>query len=160
VLPTNTPSARKRAAGVVSAGPFLGPGLAPDAEFATDFAKHFPDSQVTGYFDVPYYNSMTATLKALDAVDGDLSDGQRRFQAALARLELDAPNGKTKLDARHRAIAPNYLWQLQGPKLTPQVIRTIPSVPTSFGGYFTAKDPPPTLQTPACKKGNPPPWAR
>jgi serine/threonine-protein kinase len=158
-LPTNTPSARKRAAGVVSAGPFFGPGLAPDAEFATDFAKHFPDTQVTGFFDVPYYNSMTATLKALDAVHGDLSHGQRRFQAALARVEIDAPNGKTTLDARHRAIAPNYIWQLQGPKLAQHVIKTIPNVPVSFGGYFTAKDPPPTLQTPACKRGTPPPWA-
>jgi hypothetical protein len=50
--------------------------------------------------------------------------------------------------------------RLQGPELARRVIRTIPNVPTNFGGYFTAKDPPPTLQTPACKKGRQPPWAR
>ena len=80
--------------------------------------------------------------------------------AALAKVSLDAPNGEITLDTRHLGIGPNYVWQLQGPKLRPVVIRTIPRVDQSFGGYFKPSDPPPSETTPACVKRTPPPWAR
>lgn len=159
-----------RAAGLVSGGPFLdlpgaypSAGLSPAGRYLTDFAKAFrrvPSAQLGGVFAVPYYDAMAATLAALDRVHGDLSGGERGFMAALAKVTLDAPNGRTTLDSRHRAIAPNYVWQLQGPSLQPRVIRTIPNVDPTFGGYFTSHDPPPSETTPACRRGNPPPWAR
>jgi hypothetical protein len=91
---------------------------------------------VVGVFDVPYYNAMAATLQALDRVHGDLSGGEKRFMAALAKVTLDGPSGRISLDSKHLGIGPNYVWQLQGPKLKPVVIRTIPRVDASFGGYF------------------------
>ena len=102
---------------------------------------------------------MAATLEALDASGGDLSDGERRFMAALAKVELDAPNGHIRLDRNHQAIAPNYLdrfrtWSVASP------YRTIPEVEHTFGGYFKPRDPPPSKTTPACVKRTPPPWAR
>ena len=133
------------------------PGLAPGARYRTAFTHAFPRlAAPVGFFDVPYYNAMAATLQALDAVHGDLSGGEKRFMAALAKVTLDAPNGRISLDSKHLAIGPNYLWQLQGPKLKPVVIRTIPRVDASFGGYFKPTDPPPSETTPACVKRTPP----
>jgi YVTN family beta-propeller protein len=159
----------KRAAGVVSAGPALQlpdadarPGLAPRAKYRTEFVRAFPQvstSQV-GFFDVPYYDAMAAILAGLDRVHGDLSGGEKQFMAALARVRLNGPAGEISLDSKHLAIGPNYVWQLQGPKLKPVVIRTIPNVDASFGGYFKPSDPPPSETTPACVKRTPPRWAR
>jgi hypothetical protein len=129
----------------------------------TDFAKAFPkipSAGLGGLFDVPYHNATAATLLALEQVHGDVSGSERRFMAALAKVRLEAPDGRTTLDSRHRAIAPNYVWQLQGPHLVPRVTRTIPNVDPSFGGFFTSHDPPPSKTTPACRRGNPPRWAR
>jgi branched-chain amino acid transport system substrate-binding protein len=155
----------RRAEGIVTAGPSLQlpnadarPGLAPSALYRREFRRWFPGVPTLeiGFFDVPYYVGMAATLDALAAVHGDLSHGERRFMSALAHLRLDAPNGSITLDSRHRAIGPNYLWRLEGPKLQPVVIRTIPRVDQSFGGYFKATDPPPSATTPACVKRAPP----
>ncbi|HZQ64868.1 MAG TPA: ABC transporter substrate-binding protein [Gaiellaceae bacterium] len=158
-----------RAAGIVAAGPTLllpgadaRPGLARGARYRTAFTHAFPTiaKSLSGFFDVPYYDAMAATLQALDRVHGDLSGDERRFMAALAKVTLDAPNGRISLDSKHLGIGPNYVWQLQGPKLKAVVIRTIPRVDASFGGYFKATDPPPSETTPACVKRTPPPWAR
>jgi hypothetical protein len=40
---------------------------------------------------VNYYDETTAALLALDKVNGDLSDGHKKFREALASLVLDAP---------------------------------------------------------------------
>jgi hypothetical protein len=93
-------------------------------------------------------------------VHGETSDDERAFMAALARVRLDAPDGSTTLDSNHEAIAPNYVWQLRGPHLVPRIIRTIPNVDPSFGGYFKPTDPPPRETTPACRRRTPTPWAR
>jgi branched-chain amino acid transport system substrate-binding protein len=106
------------------------------------------------YFDIFYHDAMAATLDALSSVQGDLSSGERRFKAALARVRLNSPLGTITLDEDRQAIAFNNLYQ--GNKR----IQSIPGVDRTFGGYFTRGDPPPSLQTPACKHGNPPPWAR
>ena len=49
---------------------------------------------------------MAATLQALDEVHGDLSGGERRFMAALAKVTLDAPNGRFSLDSKHLGSGP------------------------------------------------------
>ena len=103
---------------------------------------------------------MTAIVQALDGVHGNLSGGERAFMAALAKVKLDSPAGELTLDARHLGVAPNFVWQLRGPKLVPHVIRTIPRVDPSFGGYFKPTDPPPSPTTPACVRRTPPPWGR
>ena len=49
-------------------------------------APRLPKLSVFGLgtgFDVYYHDAMAATLKALDEVSGDLSDGGRRFQRRL-----------------------------------------------------------------------------
>ena len=79
--------------------------------------------------------------------------------AALAKVELDAPNGHIRLGRNHQAIQPSYLVRLRTWNIG-RPYRTIPNVESTFGGYFKPNDPPPSKTTPACHKHNPPPWAR
>ena len=112
-------------------------------------------------FDYSYYDAMSATLQALDRVHGDLSGGERTFMAALGKVVLNAPNGRTTLGADHQAIAQNTLIQVVAPPLrqtrdrAPSRRSTTPSAATS-----RRNDAPPSRTTPVCKHGNPPPWAR
>ena len=53
--------------------------------------KRFP---TPSFCAVNYYDETTAALLALDKVNGDLSDGHKKFRQALASLVLDAPNGQ------------------------------------------------------------------
>ncbi len=114
------------------------------------------------YIDSRYRNGMEAVLRALAKTDGDLSDGQQRFRAALAGIELDAPQGHITLDGNRQAIGPVYLRQVvrnDGGVLTFRTIRTIENVDASFGGHFGPGDPRPDRTRPPCKRGNPPAWA-
>jgi hypothetical protein len=91
---------------------------------------------------------MAATAEALAAVRGDLSGDGARFMAALARVELPSPFGSIRLDGSRRAVAPvSSTGRIQG-------------VEHTFNGYFAAGDPPPSRTTPACRRAQPPPWAR
>jgi branched-chain amino acid transport system substrate-binding protein len=108
-------------------------------------------------------NAMEATLEALEAEDGDLSGGERRFMVALARVELEGPTGHIRLDRHRQAIAPTYLNRVSRDAKGKPVLRTvrvIPNVEQTFGGYFSGTTPPPTTTTPACRRATPPPWAR
>ena len=122
-------------------------------------------------FAVLYYGATDAVLTALEEVGGDLSGGQRRFRDALASLELQAPQGKIRLDENRRAVGPNYLVKLAGaakgqPGAIPdprvkiwEAFRSVPDVEPTFGGYFKPSDPLPSSTAPACVKRTPAPWA-
>ena len=51
-------------------------------------------------------------LTALDKDKGDLSDGGKKFREALARLDLDTPTGKVKLDKNRNAIADKFMTEV------------------------------------------------
>ena len=59
-----------------------------------------------------YYNSAKATLMAIEAVNGDLSDGQAGLRKALSELVLDAPNGQISLDENRQAIGSNFVTEV------------------------------------------------
>ena len=142
----------------------------PGAEYVARLARAFPKIYSftgllapTNGFGLGYYNAMQAVLAALERVDGDLSEGERRFMSELAKVELDAPNGRVRLDAHRQAIAPNYLNRLekgsQG-QVVARTFKTIADVEQTFGGLFGPGSPPPGRDVPACSPGKPPPWAR
>ena len=132
----------------------LTPGPA-GRRYQAELKKAFPSLGPGIVWDIAYYDAMTATFTALMAVHGDLSDGERRFRAALARVRLSSPTGPIQLDSTRQAIGPNYLVRLDG-----SLYRRIGRVEPTFGGYFTAHDPPPSERSPICKRHAPPPWAR
>jgi len=132
--------------------------------FVSAFGDAFPDLAGQGFFFGAFYgDSMEAAIQALEAVDGDLSDGQRRFQAALAKVELDTPTaGRIRLDERRQAIGTTYLVKAsyRNNAFSWKTLSVAENVEQTFGGYFSAASRPPSTNTIPCKRGNPPPWAR
>ena len=143
------------------------PATASYRAYAAEYKRTFPELAGTAalighYFDARYRNGVEAVMQALEKVDGDLSDGQQRFRQALARVELDAPQGHIHLDANRQAVGPVYLRQVvrnDGGTLRFRTIRTLQDVDASFGGHFGPGDPRPDRTQPPCEQGNPPAWA-
>jgi YVTN family beta-propeller protein len=165
-------SGRRNFSGVVlglPTPPFLSDVPLPGGQrawraYLEEFDKAFP-ADIAGYggtiFPVFYRNAMDAVLGALEAVEGDLGEGQRRFRAALADVVLEAPNGRIRLDRNRQAVGTNYLVRVDTTgSLSPLTFRTVPNVEQTFNGYFGRTGPLPSRTSPPCKKGNPPPWAR
>ena len=112
--------------------------------------------------DVSHFVAMEMALQALEAVDGDVSNGQERLQAAFAEVEVDGPYGVITLDERLRAIMPNHLLKIrESPDggIEYARFRVIENVEQTFNGYFTPSSPAPSATEPACVSGDPPPWA-
>jgi YVTN family beta-propeller protein len=143
---------KKRVRGLVGGGA-IGPGW---HAYMRRYRRSFPKNLTFagGYFDIYFHDAMAATLDALAAVGGDLSNGERPLMAALARVRLNSALGPVRLDEHHQAIAFNYVFR------DGRQIRSIPGVDRTFGGSFAPTDPPPTRSTPVCVKRTPPPWAR
>jgi branched-chain amino acid transport system substrate-binding protein len=59
-----------------------------------------------------YYTNMKATLDALDAVKGDLSDGHKKYREAMAKMTLKLPTGEHKLDANRQAIGSTFITEV------------------------------------------------
>lgn len=153
--------------GTVAGWDVPGPFLPSFAAYMKEYRRAFPrlaDAADAGFhlFDIYYHNAMEAVLQALEAVDGDLSDGQRRFRAALADVKLDAPNGSIRLDANRQAIGSVYRFQITGNDkgtLSIRLLKPIENVDASFGGRFGPGDPIPDRTRPPCDAGSPPAWA-
>jgi branched-chain amino acid transport system substrate-binding protein len=109
-------------------------------------------------FTVNYYLAMWALSKAMDQVNGDLSNGQAALHAALAKTAIpDGPYGPVTLDQNRQAISTNYVGVITPPAPGQKVpgiktILTVPNVSQAFGGTFTATTPAPGRTAPACKK--------
>jgi len=83
-----------------------------------------------------YYLNMKATLDGLEAVKGDLSDGQKKYREALSKLVLKSPVGDVKLDANRQAIGTTFITEVvkdaQG-NLYNKVLRKIDNVNQTLG---------------------------
>ena len=71
--------------------------------------KRFPSPSLLA---TGYYNATNAMVTCLNTVNGDLSDKHAKIRQCLAGLELDAPNGKIKLDANRQAIGTNFVTEV------------------------------------------------
>src|SRR5207253_3918704 len=80
--------------------------------FVADYKKNFPDGYPSpSLFALVYYFNMKATLDGLEAVKGDLSDGQKKYRDALAKLVLKTPVGDVKLDQNRQAIGTTFITE-------------------------------------------------
>lgn len=87
-------------------------------------------------FATNYYNAFNALKQAMEKVNGDLSDGGAKLRAELAKTELDAPNGKIKLDDNRQAIATTFITEvaeLPNGDLTNKFVKTVPDVNQTLG---------------------------
>lgn len=116
--------------------------------------KRFPSPSLLA---TGYYNSTRAMIDALEQVDGDLSDGHAKFREALANLEMDAPNGKIKLDDNRQAIGTAFVTEvveLDDGSLATKLVAKAENVNQTLGldpAEF-AKIGTPSRDTPECKK--------
>ena len=82
-------------------------------QFVTAYRERYPSAAaVLSLFAFNYYVNVKAALLSLDAVDGDLSDGQNALRAALAELSFETPAGRVSLDENRQAIASNYVLEI------------------------------------------------
>jgi branched-chain amino acid transport system substrate-binding protein len=124
------------------------------------FVKAFQDASPAerpGFCAVNYYDETTAALLALDKVNGDLSDGHKKFRQALASLVLDAPNGQIKLDENRQAIGTVFVTEVvkdQHGNLVNKVVKVIPNVQQRLGLSKEVFDRIglPGREVPVCKK--------
>jgi len=116
--------------------------------------KRFPSPSLLA---TNYYGSTMALVLALREVNGDLSNNQAKLKEALAKIEIDAPNGKIKLDSNRQAIGTNFVTEVVDDgkgALFSKVVKVIPDVNQTLG-YDAAtfsKIGLPSRTVPECKK--------
>jgi branched-chain amino acid transport system substrate-binding protein len=104
-----------------------------------------------------YYNAANAIFTVLNDIKGDLSDGHKKLREGLAKIELDAPNGKIKLDDKRQAIAANFVTEVvEAPNgdLTNKMVKFVPQTSQllGFSEAAFAKLGLPSRTNPECKK--------
>lgn len=120
-----------RAEGIVSAGPVSVLNTPEYKAYADLYAKTYPGAGSPGLFDIGYYVEMKSLLKALVQTAGDLSNGQKTLQTALATTAWTTPIGPVKLDVNRQAIANNYLFKIKGGQSN--LLATVPEVNQTLG---------------------------
>ncbi len=99
--------------GTPSAGPIADTNDTPEWLAFVEAYKKLPDAFPSpSLFAHGYYINTKAAILALDEVDGDLSDGGKKFREALSKLSFDTPTGKVSLDKNRNAIADMYLTEV------------------------------------------------
>jgi branched-chain amino acid transport system substrate-binding protein len=142
---------------------------APEVATYTQGLKDAYGDEIAGagasVFTYGYYTAMTALVKALNEVGGDVSD-QSKLQAALAKTTLsgdEAPWGDVKLDANRQAISNVFLKKIVADNTGDgvpdvQTFARVPEVDQTFNGSFSKDTPAPDRTNPDCKAGEAPPW--
>jgi branched-chain amino acid transport system substrate-binding protein len=115
--------------------------------------KRFPSPSLLA---TNYYGATQALIEALQKVNGDLSDGQKKLREALNTLVIQAPNGEIKLDSNRQAIGTNFVTEVVEEKgnLVSKVVAVVPNVNQTLGydPKVFAKIGLPSRTVPECKK--------
>jgi branched-chain amino acid transport system substrate-binding protein len=127
--------------GTIAGSPIADSYDAPEfKKFVADYQKAYPVS--TGAYPSPslfalvYYINMKATLDGLEAVKGDLSDGQKKYREALQKMTLKTPVGDVKLDANRQAIGTTFITEVVKDKqgnLSNKVLRKVDGIDQMLG---------------------------
>jgi branched-chain amino acid transport system substrate-binding protein len=126
-------------------------------DFVNRYKARYPDGLGSpSLFAHGYYLNTKATLLALDQVKGDLGDGQKKFQAALAKVKFDSPTGPLWLDGNRQAVADIYVTEVaQRPNgdFYQKIVKVAKAVTQTMGmptDTFVAMGSP-SRDNPACK---------
>lgn len=94
--------------------------------------KRFPSPSLLA---TGYYNAFNAMKSCMDQINGELGDGHKALRQCLATLELDAPNGKIKLDSNRQAIGTNFVTEVveENGNLVNKLVKIIPDVNQTLG---------------------------
>ncbi len=128
----------ERLIGMASSGPIADDNPDPDWQaFVTAYRTQFPNAFASpSLIAHGYYINTKAALLALRSVDGDLSNDQARFKAALSTLEFITPTGPVRLDHNRQAIATIFLKVVDkrpDGTLYNRLVKTVPYVNNTLG---------------------------
>lgn len=117
---TSRGRARNALVGALTSGPLAEDNRDPAWQaYVRAYQEAFPANQrfpTPSLFGTGYYIATQAAIAALNAVNGDLSDGQRRFQQALASLRLASPLGEITLNENRQATGTVFVNEVaEGP---------------------------------------------
>ncbi|GAN76807.1 ABC transporter substrate-binding protein [Acidisphaera rubrifaciens] len=105
--------------------------------FTAEYRKAFPDGfPVPSLFAHAYYVNTKAALLALAKVNGDLSDGGKKYREVLSTLSFDTPTGPVKLDHNRNGIADIFVTEVtegKGGVLLNKVIKVVDNVNQTLG---------------------------
>jgi branched-chain amino acid transport system substrate-binding protein len=105
---------RESLLGTLSAGPIADAYDTPEwKKFVADYKAAYKDGFPSPtLFAFVYYVNMKAALQGLDEVKGDLSDGQKKYREALAKMTVRTPVGDVKLDENRQAIGTSFVTEV------------------------------------------------
>src|SRR6476659_2511603 len=129
---------RESLLGTASAGPMADSIDTPEwkkfvADYKATFKDGFPSPSLFAYL---YYINTRAALEGLDAVKGDLSDGQKKYRAALQKLTFKGPAGEVKIDENRfclDATATTEVTKAPDGSFYNKVVKTVPNISQTLG---------------------------
>ncbi|HEY5324148.1 MAG TPA: ABC transporter substrate-binding protein [Caldimonas sp.] len=129
---------RESLLGTASAGPMADSIDTPEwkkfvADYKAQFKDGFPSPSLFAYL---YYINTRATLEALDAVKGDLSNGQKAYRDALQKTSFKGPAGEVKIDANRNGVGTTYITEVtKAPdgSFYNKVVKTVPNISQTLG---------------------------
>ena len=102
--------------GTPTSGPFAADNPAPEwTSYVKAYQDAFPaDKRLPqpSLFGVGYHVAALAMIAALNEVNGDLSDGQKKFHAALSKLKLQTPLGVVSLNENRQASGSVFITEV------------------------------------------------
>ncbi|MDP3546072.1 MAG: ABC transporter substrate-binding protein [Phreatobacter sp.] len=137
-------TARGRAKEVLTGTPTSGPFAVdnPDAAWQTYvklYQDSFPANQrfpTPSLFGLGYYVATLAAIRGLEAVGGDLSNGQARLKEALNKIQLESPIGRITLNENRQATGTVFINEVvEGPdgNLTNKMVGRTDNVTQTLG---------------------------
>ncbi|HMN81394.1 MAG TPA: ABC transporter substrate-binding protein [Burkholderiaceae bacterium] len=129
---------RESLLGTASAGPMADSIDTPEwkkfvADYKATFKDGFPSPSLFAYL---YYINTMAALNALDAVNGDLSDGQKKYREALQKTSFKGPAGDIKLDDNRNGVGTTYITEVTKAadgSFYNKVVKQVPNVTQTLG---------------------------
>src|SRR5215467_6315459 len=103
------------------------------ADYKANFKDGFPSPSLFAYL---YYVSTEATLDALDAVKGDLSNGQKAYREALQKTDFKGPAGVVKIDSNRNGVGTTYITEVTKAadgSFYNKVVKTVPDISQTLG---------------------------
>jgi len=104
---TSQGRAKEALVGTPTSGALAEDNPAPEWQaYVAAYQAAFPEAErfpTPSLFGVGYYNATLAAIAALNEIDGDLSDGQKKFHEALSALKLQTPLGVVTLNENRQA---------------------------------------------------------
>ena len=103
------------------------------ADYKANFKDGFPSPSLFAYL---YYVNARAALEGLDAVKGDLSDGQKKYRAALQKTNFKGPAGDVHIDENRNGVGTTYITEVaKGADgvLYNKVVKSFPNITQTLG---------------------------